>query len=211
MSDVDVSATSGGGEEDLKKYGGPQGCYLRWRKELDLVRNSKERQRFERNGEKINKIYLNETSLDNFGSAASLPLSRIMYNVLWANVQVLEPCLYARMPQVVVERRFKDTDPDGRLAAEIAERATDFALRTQQDRYNYAMSQAVQDRLLPGRGVVRVRYDAEFNEAKDEHGEPIVDPKTGQAIRTPKPNSERVLVDYVYWEDYFESPSRNKL
>src|SRR5262245_55454083 len=39
------------------------------------------------------------------------------FNILWSNVQTLQPTLYARTPKPDVERRFRDQDPTGRLAA----------------------------------------------------------------------------------------------
>ena len=39
------------------------------------------------------------------------------FNILWSNVQTLQPTLYSRTPRPDVERRFHDQDPTGRLAA----------------------------------------------------------------------------------------------
>lgn len=201
MSDTE-SVAFGGQEEDLKKYGGsPEALVLRWLKEINTVKDSRAQNLFERTGEKIIKNYKNS-----FLDESDKP--RVMYNVLWSNVQVLKPSLYSRMPKVVVERRFKDSDPVGRLAAQIAERATSFMLSSQQDRFNYAIKAAVEDRLLPGRGQVWLRYDAEFEESVDANGEPIQD-EAGNAVRAPKPNSEKVVIDPLNWKDYFHSAARN--
>ena len=205
--DIDNVSTSGG-EEDLSKYKGDEGVVLRWLKEFELVKNSKGQKAFESIGVKIVKNYRNADALV-ASTSNNVPSARVMLNVLWSNVQILKPTLYARMPKVVVERRFKDSDPIGRLACQIAERATSYAMSTQQDRFNYAVRAAVEDRLLAGRGTVWLRYDAEFEEATDENGEPITD-DTGEAVRTPKPNSEKVVIDPVNWLDYYESLSRNQ-
>lgn len=205
--DIDNVSTSGG-EEDLSKYKGNEGVVLRWLKEYELVKNSKGQKAFESIGTKIVKNYKNAEALV-ASSHSNVPSARVMLNVLWSNVQILKPTLYARMPKVVVERRFKDSDPLGRLACQIAERATSYAMSTQQDRFNYAVKAAVEDRLLVGRGMVWLRYDAEFEEALDENGEPITD-DSGQAVKTPKPNSEKAVIDPVNWLDYFESLSRNQ-
>ena len=203
------SMSAGGQESDLKKYQDAKGMVLRWKKELNLVINSKSQQAFEKIGTDIIKKYRNASALQAYLST-NVPPARVMINVLWSNVQILKPTLYARMPKVVVERRFKDRDPVGRLACLIAERATSYMLSTQQDRFNYAVKSAVEDRLLPGRGQVWLRFEAEFEEAKDQNGEPIVD-ANGNPVKRPKPNSEKVVVDYVYWQDYFESNARTPL
>lgn len=194
-----------GGEEDFSKYKGDKGIVQRWLKEIDLVKHSKAQNSFEKVGEKIIKIYKN-AELYRAGTSASS--TRVMFNILWSNVQVLKPTLYARMPKVVVERRFKDSDPIGRLACDICERATTFMLNIQQDRFNYAVKSAVEDRLLPGRGQVWLRFDAEFIDETDESGDPVLD-ENGNAKRIVKPNSEKVVIDPLHWLDYFEAPSRN--
>jgi hypothetical protein len=193
-----------GQEEDLKKYEGDEGIVLRWLKETSLVENSKSQKDFERIGERIVKVYKNTAGAD--GSDANA--KGRMFNVLWATVEVLGPSLYSRMPKVVVERTFKDSDPIGRLAAEIAERCTHYMIQSQQDRFNYAVSAAVQDRLLCGRGQVWLRYDAEFVEKLDQNGEPIIE--NGQAVRIPKKNTEKVIIDPLNWLDYRESLARNQ-
>jgi len=206
MSEQQTNVDYGEKKEDLKDFKGDAGLALRWLKEINLVKNSKAQRAFENNGEKIVKKYKNTNLLTTF-TTESLPSARVMFNVLWSNVQVLKPCLFARIPKVVVERRFKDQDPVGRLAASIAERCTTYMVQTQQDRFKHAISSAVEDRLLPGRGQVWLRYDAEFEEQKDEQGEPILE--GDQVKKTIKPNSEMVWVDYVYWQDYLESSARN--
>src|SRR5262249_42971061 len=77
--------------------------------------------------------------------------SMTRFNILWSNVQTLLPTLYARTPKPDVERRFRDQDPAGRLAAVLLERCLANAV----DAFNFdaVMRAVVQDRLLPGRGV----------------------------------------------------------
>lgn len=184
--------------DEKEKYQGDSGLVQKWLKEIEIVKNSNAQKDYEKTGERISKRYKN---LDTTSTATNAVSSKMMFNVLWSNIQVLGPSLYSRMPKIVVERRFKDTDPVGRLASQVAERCTDFNLATQQDRFNYAIKAAVQDRLLVGRGQVWVRYDARFAAQVDEKG---------SEAQTIEPNSERVLVDPLNWMDYFESPARNQ-
>ncbi len=184
---------------DKKTAEHPEAIVTRWLKELDTVKNSKSQKNFERIGEQVVKNYRNHSALQDYSRATPAP-SRVMFNILWSNVQVLSPSLYARLPKVVVERRFKDSDPVGRLASRMAERATHFMISTQQDRANCAFRGAVMDRLLPGRGITWLRYDADFHKVQAEDGSEV------DAI---KPNSEKILIDPVCWEDYFHSAARN--
>lgn len=160
---------------------------LKWLKEIDKVKRSKEQKAFESIGEKIVKNYRNANSLQVYSSNTGAS-SRVMLNTLWTVVQIMLPVLYARMPQVIVEREFKDKDDTARVAALGAERAVGFMLRSQQDKFNYAVRAAVLDRLLPGRGQVWPRYTY-------EDGVPF---------------SEKVEVSPLCWTDYLESQARNQ-
>ena len=180
----------------------------RWLREIKTVQESKTQKAFERNGEKIVKDYRNAQSIELYETRKVLS-SRVMFNVLWANTQVLKSALYSGLPDVVVERTFKDIDPVARVAGLICERSLHFMIESQEDRVDFAFANAVEDRLLPGRGQVWLRYDAEFETLLDDQGNPVVDEETGEEIKTPKANSEKVCIDYVHWCDYFEAPARN--
>lgn len=209
-------------KESLKKkkaepYDKDRALVDRWLKEISVVQQNKRQQSFENIGQRILDKFRNKSDVDTVGTDRWQ--SNVMFNVLWSNVQVLEPALYSRMPKVVVERTFKDSDPIGRLACEAAERATHFNLMRQQDKFNYIMSGVVQDRLLPGRGICRLQYNADFvpmfditedDDEGDNEPEPILD-ESGHQITEVKPYSESVDVVPVYWLDYLESLSRNQL
>lgn len=109
---------------------------------------------------------------------------RRKFNILWSNTQVMKPALYGRMPKPEVSRRYNDQDPIGRAAAMIQERALEYEVEEYPD-YNQAMSGAVEDRLLPGRGVAWVRYE--------------MDEETGH---------ECAPTDYVHWQDFLHNPAR---
>lgn len=193
-------------KDELTKYEGDEGLAARWLKEIQTVRDSSDQKKFEAEGDKIIKAYRNHSPLaDSTGSGTT---TRVMFNVLWLTVQVLKPSLFSRIPKPVVERYFKDRDPIGRLACTGAERAVSYSIRSDQERFVYAIKAAVEDRLLPGRGQVWPRFDCEWDEAKDAEGQPILN--NGVAVRTPKPNSERVIIDPLNWLDYLESGARNQ-
>lgn len=199
--------SSGGEEKNLSKYQSPEGKVLRWLKEIDLVKNSKQQKAFEKIGEKITKIYKNADAI-NANNTSSGATSRIMLNVLWAYIKVMRPSLFSRLPKIYVERTFKDIDPIGRLAALGCERATHFAIHSQQDRALWAIKGAVLDKLLVGRGQAWPRYTAEFEPILDPDGEPLKD-KEGNVQERVKPNSEKVLIDPLNWLDYMHSLARN--
>lgn len=193
-------------DPELSGYQGEAGLVNRWLKEIELVQESSAQQAFERQGERINKKYKNASQVSNFDPSRS---GRIEYNTLWANVEVLDPALFSRIPKVVVQRYHKDHDPIGLFAAELAERCTQFNVDTQQDKFKYNVGLCVKDRLLAGRGQGWLVLRVEFDDAVDEEGNPILD-DAGNAIRTPKKNSEKVEFEYLNYMDYLESKSRTQ-
>ena len=135
------------------------------------------------------------------------------FNILWSNVQTITPAVFARLPRPDVTRRFRDNDPIGRVASMMLERALEYEIEHYQD-YASAMKQAVQDRLLGGRGTAWVRYEPHIvgqAEAEDmpEDGlqvtEDTDEAETEGGIY--REDQERIEyecapVDYVYWRDF---------
>lgn len=114
------------------------------------------------------------------------------FSIFWSNVQTLQPALYARTPNPQCERRFKDRNPVGRTAAEILERIASFQVKDQD--FDTTMRAARDDYLIPSRGVVWVRYKAEFSQEQlgvDEAGQPVY-----------AKASEKAALDYVFWKDF---------
>ena len=153
------------------------------------------------------------------------------FNILWSNVQTLQPTLYSRTPRPDVERRFHDQDPTGRLAAILIERCLTYAVDAVD--FDAIMRGVVEDRLLPGRGVARVVYVPHFrnrepgvrSQEETDEANPLPDDLTPEN-RTPVrediltsgswsliPEDDEVVYEevkpvYVFWEDYREGPAR---
>lgn len=139
------------------------------------------------------------------------------YNVLWSNVQTLKPALYARTPKPDIERRFKDQDPVGRTASIVLERCLTNAMDN--CRFDMQMRAALDDLLLPGRGVCRVLYiphfgdeikEAEGSGDADDMGDTAAVASEGDEAKEPLREVvfEEVALKYVFWEDYREGPAR---
>ena len=143
------------------------------------------------------------------------------FNILWSNVQTIQPAIFARLPRPDVSRRFRDNDPIGRVASMMLERALEFELEHYGD-YKSAMNNAVLDRLLGGRGVSWVRYEPHIvgEMAEEADGAPNdgyqVTEDTDEA-ETPEgmenENPERIEyecapVDYVHWKDFGHTVAR---
>ena len=126
---------------------------LYWKDEIDTYERMFDK--FMRRGRKIYKKYRDIRTAREDASTR--------YNILWANVQTRLPTLYARNPKVVVERRFQDKDPIGRVASQILERAIQYTLDHCNDAWQ-VNRQAVLDYELPGRGTVWMRYEPHFHQ-----------------------------------------------
>jgi hypothetical protein len=100
------------------------------------------------------------------GKDKTVRASNKKFNILYSNVETLKAALFARMAKPDIRRRFADRDPIGKQVAEIIERAAIYC----QDAYDSekAVERAIEDYLLPGRGVVRVCYEAETAQGEDE-------------------------------------------
>lgn len=126
------------------------------------------------------------------------------FNILWSNVETLRPTLFARLPKVQVERRFKDADPVAKVACEIAERAGNYILET--STFADVLESNVEDYLLPGRGVMWIHYDVEGEDTEIE-GEYEEDGKTPKTEF--KKIREAITPTYVDWRDFGHQPKRH--
>jgi hypothetical protein len=172
-------------EDWYKILMGYERSYKRWESRVDrIVKKYKDDSRYDRN-----------------------PNAR--FNILWSNVQTIQPAIFARLPRPDVSRRFRDNDPIGRVASMMLERALEFELEHYGD-YKSAMSNAVLDRLLGGRGVAWVRYEPHFaaEEEPDDGFEITEDADEAETEGGIENESQERIeyeccpVDYVHWRDF---------
>lgn len=168
-----------------------------WLQQLKLA--EREDRRWVKTGRLIVKRYRDERR-DNM--TASRHAAK--FNILWSNVETLKPILYGRTPKPDVQRRHKNGDEVALMGAEIIERALSY--EDGLDEFDEVMQRVVEDVLLPGRGVARVFYEAEFGEAEiDPDAEPD---ENGEQPTFCPVEDERAPLRYVFWEDYRVSPAR---
>nr|AOO93423.1 hypothetical protein [Rhizobium leguminosarum bv. trifolii] len=203
----EATALGGGQQWDLAKVG------ARWQQELERA------QRYFKSWHdrcvKIEKIYLDQQSDQTSAAKRRFPM-------LWANTSVLQPAVYARVPQPVVERRFKDAQPVARMASELVERNLSY-MGDEAD-IDSIMRAVRDDFLLCARGTVWLRYEADF-EPLDMGVQPSDPPANGgfpEGLLGSLPggmgdnggapseviSDERVCIDYVHWSDFLHSPAR---
>lgn len=160
-------------------------------------------QAWTKRGERISNIYKARSSRG--GDSSSDEGAR--FNVFWSNVETLAPATYNRRPVVEVRRRFTDDDPVARLATVILERALQYEVDTFDDLHT-TMRQVVKDRLLPGLGQCRVRYEPSFETKTLTVPDPTGQSPQGVAQEVQSISDERAPVDYIHWTDFLFSTAR---
>lgn len=113
------------------------------------------------------------------------------FNILWSNIQTLQPALYAKTPKPQVDRRHLDQDPVGKAASLILERALSHAIEEYE--FDELMRAVRDDYLLVGRGTAWIRYEPQY-------GEEQPDPAGGEPFQPV--TYETAPCDYVGWEDF---------
>ena len=193
----------------------------RWDEEVTTA--EKELKKFHGRARKVVKKYLDERD--------TMDATQRWFNIFYANSQILESALYAQIPKPNVSRRFKDYQDDvARVAAIIVERCITQDLDDPRDTFDSTMRSAVQDRLIPGLSMAWLRLETDTETIPPEEGgalEPddlITEPQPGMETEevgetaatesgaAPEPmkriTDQRVVIDYVFWEDFLWSPCR---
>jgi hypothetical protein len=147
------------------------------------------------------------------------------FNILWSNVQVIKPAIFARLPRPDVSRRFRDNDPIGRVASMMLERALEYEVEHYHD-YRSAMDNAVLDRLLGGRGTAWVRYEPHIVAEQNDLNTGLAGQDVGNGVQITEDadeaetqnaelveSQERIEyecapVDYVHWRDFGHTVAR---
>lgn len=142
--------------ETLEDFGSsPAGIAKRWIAEINLYQQ--QTNPWEGRADAIVAKY----RADNSDPVAVQQIRR--FSLLWSNIEVQKPIIYARLPKADVQRRFKDNDPVARLACEISERALDYGIQCT-DRFDRVMKDCCEDYLLTAQGVSWQRYVPHFKQ-----------------------------------------------
>lgn len=177
MQDAPLKEATKGTQADRAKY---------W---LDQVKRARNLEKSWRDrSHKIIARYRDEQERDDF-----------RMNILWANTETLQAALMPRVPQPDVRRRQSMQDAVGRAASMVLERAIEY----QSDQYDLAaeMRDILQDALLPGRGVIRIRYKPELGPV------PII--VQGQMMgEIEDVTDQRFCFEHVHWEDFCVGAAR---
>lgn len=118
------------------------------------------------------------------------------FNILHSNVETIVPSIYNSTPQPDIRPRHNNKDPIGKVVSDILERA--ISAQIDDNALDEEVEYAAQDTFLAGRGGVRIKFDADVEEA--------VDPLTNEPTQTVQ--NERVIYENFSWKDYREGPAK---
>lgn len=200
-----------------------------WKEQVDI--NDEKWAGYIRRGNTIIKRYRDTRSNQDNNQARRM-------NVLWTNIQIMKPAVYSKCPQAIVERKFLDKDPVGRLSSQILERGVrnEISLGTTHS----ALSAAVDDYLLVGMGQVWARYEPDFGQGEslpaqattsaEDELEEILNEQEGAGESEDENEiednreddqetedlestgdqviAEKVPLDYIDWHDFYMFPAR---
>jgi hypothetical protein len=177
-----------------------QGTARYWQMELESA-DEHEKDWRERAKSVVDR-YRDERNTDAYGSGLYK-----QFNILWSNTETMKGALFARMPKADVRRRYNDNNPITRQTAIVLERALQYGNEVYQA--DKPIKAAIEDYLLPGRGVVWVIYEPIFVketvkvESADEFGNMVMIDQEEERIA-----DQRCYFQYINWEDYRESPAK---
>lgn len=188
----------------------PRGQHRYWYEEIRASKRAREK--WHRAGDRIVQRYLDyrhdSASDQGIESAGGIPFR---LNLFHANVSSLDSMLYGKVPQVDVSRRYNDAADDvGRVAALMMERLLNSDIADNGEEVNAVLRCTLQDRLLPGLGCARVRYEVETDQqpVEVEHQNLRGEFETVTVLQEVVV-SEDAPIDYFFWRDVLWGWGRN--
>ena len=126
------------------------------------------------------------------------------FNILYSNTETLGPALYNNTPRPAVNRRFKDKDPLGAAVALTMNRTLIFGMDNNDAAdpdFDSLMEHGILQALVPGRGVVRHKYDADVTMPEaDELPNTPAEGNAAQEVPLPTVKNERIVGETVEYD-----------
>ncbi len=174
----------------------------RWGREISSYQTRT--RKFHKRGNKVVRRFLDqEGSRDHEGTSTGWQNIWFRLNLFNSNIVTLQAMLFGSTPKTDVNRRFGDPDDDvARVSSVILQRMLETSIEEPGSDFSETIKSCLEDRLLPGLGVARIRYefDSETNEIEallDEEGTEIVEAYTEEQV-----TNENSPIDYVHWRDF---------
>ena len=200
---MDELPEEGYSRADLEKIG------KEW---LDKITAAEKREdRWMKDAEAAEKAFLNDNDSTLSGKVYD-------FNILHSNIETIAPAVYNSTPIPDIRERFRTgaETPESaisRVVAQVIERA--ITVQIDDGALDNEAEMQVQDALVAGRGVMRIRFDADEQELPgepvvDDMGMPMLD-EMGLPVMSPPQTvlvNERITFENVSWHNYREGPAK---
>jgi len=166
-----------------------------WGKEIKAAQ--KRLRHFQKQGNQVVKRFLDDRkdSQDTASLSNTPGFSRL--NLFHKNIETQLDMMYGQVPRIDVVREHYDPDDDSaRVASLLLQRMLQADVDPSGESMTDIFRAALQDRLLPGLGQGRVRYEYDSEVAE------VYDPNTDTMIEVENVTDERSPIDYVHWQDF---------
>jgi len=192
-------------KKDVEK--GSDGVVKRWM--LEIRAADKAEKFWRKSADEALKVFASDGNDEDFAKRKET------FNILWANTETVRPALYNSLPRPDIRRRYRDKDPLGKAVAEVCERAITYTLDAQD--FDDPMIAAVNDMLLPGRAVTRVRYVPSFNQIEKPEQPEGAELETNETEGNGQQDSdepteelayEEVVYQSIQWDDFRRGPGK---
>ena len=172
----------------------PKGQFDYWNEELNS--SHKRLRKWQKKGDRIVRRYLGAGAADAQNDTTGDNNQGARLNLFHSNTITLQSMLYGNTPKVDVSRRHLDANDDvGRIAAELMGRLLSNDLADNGEEYDSVLRAVLEDRLLPGLGCAKVRYEPTFTTEQQP------DPNTGEVIDVDVLQDEKAPTEYYHWRD----------
>ena len=179
----------------------PKGWAKRWAAEMAAA--NKRVSRWHKQGHRIQARYQDKRGDTGQDGLNDQNKNAFRVNLFNSNTKTLRDMLYGNPPKTDVSRRYADAEDDqARVAGTILQRMLNTTVENSGDDTKSALGFCLDDRLLPGMSIARVRYEMDSEKEEippliGENGEEMAEGYTQETI-----TDERAPIDYVHWDDF---------
>lgn len=168
----------------------------------DFKAEEKRNRDWRRMADQITKRYVDKRK--DQGPQYNIGTAEFRANFFYSNTFIQMAFLYGQTPKVDVNRRFADANDDvARVASNILERMLNTSLEPNAGDFSSTVWANLQDNLVPGMGVARVRYEMASHtesvqaEVHAETGEVMAEGYEREVL-----DWEDCVIQYVHWRDF---------
>jgi hypothetical protein len=135
---------------------------------------------------------------------------RFALNLFHSNTKTVQDMLYSTLPKVEASRTNADSADDlARVAAATIERMINLDIAANGEEYDAVLRSVLQDRLVPGMGCARVRYEVETKTVQAPEQYDAAGFMITPATETTVVVREDAPIEYYHWQDVLWSWGRS--